>query len=131
MTAVDLMRSRFSAYTLHNTEYLLNTWDAPMRPELIDFERKVDWQYLKIGKPKKGGVNDTKGVVEFEAYYLQDGEKYVMHEISRFAKRADSWFYLDGLVKFIGKVGLQAHLGKNSPCYCGSGKKFKRCCGAE
>ncbi len=131
LTAEALMRSRFTAYAMHNAGYLQETWDATVRPELIDFSKeKVDWQRLEIGNTKKGGVKDAKGVVEFKAYYLQDGEEYVMTEISQFIKRADGWFYLDGLVKSIAKVGLQTNLGKNAPCSCGSGKKFKRCCGA-
>lgn len=131
LTAEALMRSRFTAYALHNAPYLLDTWDATVRPELIDFSKeKVDWQRLEIGTTKKGGAKDTKGVVAFKAYYLQDDEAYVMTEISQFIKRAGGWFYLDGLVKSIGKVGLQTNLGKNAPCSCGSGNKFKRCCGA-
>ncbi|MFI3154851.1 MAG: YchJ family protein [Methylococcaceae bacterium] len=131
-TAVALMRSRFTAYALHNANYLVDTWDATVRPELIDFSKEtVVWQRLEIGKTKKGGTKDAKGVVEFKAYYLQDGEEYVMTEISQFTQRAGGWFYLDGLVKSIAKVGLQTNLGKNAPCSCGSGKKFKRCCGSE
>jgi len=131
LTAEALMRSRFTAYTMHNAAYLQDTWDATVRPELIDFSReKIEWQRLEIGKTKKGGVKDSKGVVEFKAYYLEDGEEYVMNEISSFTKINNRWFYLDGVVKSIGRVGLQANQGKNAPCSCGSGKKFKRCCGA-
>jgi SEC-C motif-containing protein len=130
-TAEALMRSRFTAYALRNADYLQNTWDAAGRPEAIDFSKEtVEWLRLEIAKVKKGGAKDNKGVVEFKAYYLQDGEEYVMNEISQFVKRANGWFYLDGVVKSIGKVGLQANQGKNAPCPCGSGKKFKRCCGA-
>ncbi len=125
------MRSRYSAYALRNASYLQNTWDNTVRPELIDFSREnLEWQHLEIIATKKGGAKDAKGIVEFKAYYLQDGEEYVMNEISQFTHRADGWFYLDGRVKSIGKVGLQTNLGKNAPCSCGSGKKFKRCCGA-
>lgn len=131
-TALALMRSRFTAYALHNADYLVATWDATVRPESIYFAKEtVAWQRLEIGKTKKGGSKDAKGVVEFKAYYLQDGEEYVMTEISQFTQRAGGWFYLDGLVKSIAKVGLQTNQGKNAPCSCGSGKKFKRCCGSE
>ncbi|MGZ5051118.1 MAG: YchJ family protein [Methylobacter sp.] len=130
-TAEALMRSRFSAYALHNAGYLQDTWDAAGRPEAIDFSKEnAEWTRLEISHTKKGGVKDSKGVVEFKAYYLQDGEEYVMNEISQFVKRAGGWFYLDGVVKSIAKVGQQTNLGKNAPCSCGSGKKFKRCCGA-
>jgi SEC-C motif-containing protein len=130
LTAEALMRARFTAYALHDGNYLLDTWDATVRPKLIDFsQEKICWQQLKISNTKKGGINDTKGVVEFKAYYLLDGEEHVMNEISQFIKRADDWFYLDGLIKFMGKVAHQTNFGKNSLCSCGSGKKFKRCCG--
>jgi len=69
--------------------------------------------------------------VEFKAYYLEDGEEHVMNEISSFTKINNRWFYLDGVVKSIGRVGLETNQGKNAPCSCGSGKKFKRCCGAR
>jgi SEC-C motif-containing protein len=131
-TAVALMRSRFTAFALGNAAYLQETWDVTARPKLIDFSKEqVDWQRLEIISTKKGGSKDVKGIVEFKAHYLQDGEAHVMTEISQFIKRSGSWFYLDGPVKSIRKTGLQTNLGKNAPCSCGSGKKFKRCCGAE
>ncbi len=52
-----------------------------------------------------------------------------MTEISRFVKKADRWLYLDGVVKSVTKANQPSNQGKNAPCSCGSGKKFKRCCG--
>jgi SEC-C motif domain protein len=125
------MRSRFTAYALRNADYLLATWDATVRPKVIDFSREnIDWQGLEIVATKKGGLQDNKGVVEFKAFYSENGDKHVMHEISRFTKINGRWFYLSGVVKSIGKLGQQTNQGKNAPCPCGSGKKFKRCCGA-
>lgn len=129
-TAELLMRSRYSAYVLRNAEYLQQTWDATKRPEAIDFSReKITWLRLEITDIKKGTVKDTKGVVAFKAFYSQDGEECVMNEISRFTKIAGRWFYLDGVIKSMGRVDMQTNQGKNAPCTCGSGKKFKRCCG--
>lgn len=128
--AEALMRSRFTAYAMHNGNYLQATWDVSKCPEQIDFSKDTaEWQRLEIVNLKKGSMNDDKGVVEFKAYYLLDGEEYVMNEISRFKKVAGRWFYLDGVVKSIGKVNQTSNLGKNALCSCGSGKKFKRCCG--
>lgn len=124
------MRSRFTAYAMHNGNYLQETWDVSKRPAEIDFSKDTaQWQRLEIVNLKKGGVNDDKGVVEFKAYYVLEGEEYVMNEISRFKKIAGRWFYLDGVVKSIGKTNQTTDQGKNALCSCGSGKKFKRCCG--
>lgn len=131
VTAEALMRSRFTAYALRNSDYLLSTWDSSKRPATIDFSKETaEWQSLSIVSTKKGGRNDSKGVVEFKAFYRQDDNDYFMHEISRFIKSGSRWLYLDGVVKAVGQVGLTRHSGKNAPCSCGSGKKFKRCCGS-
>lgn len=125
------MRSRFTAYAMDNTDYILATWDAAAPPEKIAFsEENIVWQRLEIIDTKKGGINGNKGIVEFKAFYLNNGEAYMLHEISRFAKTNGRWFYVDGVVKKVGKIIQQDNQGKNAPCPCGSGKKFKRCCGA-
>ena len=124
------MRSRFTAFSMHNEGYLLKTWDPKTRPAKVDFSKDTaDWQRLEIVKIKKGTDKDRKGVVEFKAFYLLDGEEHAMNEVSRFHKLNGRWYYLDGVVKSIAKVGQQTNQGKNAPCPCGSGKKFKRCCG--
>lgn len=130
ITAESLMRSRFTAYVMQNESYLLKTWGAAKRPEEIDFSKEnSEWTKLEILKTKKGGEKDSKGLVEFKAYYSQEGEEYVMNEISRFIKSSGRWLYLDGMVKSVRKVDEQSRQGKNAPCSCGSGKKYKRCCG--
>lgn len=126
------MRSRFTAYAMQNADYLLATWNAGKRPPKIDFSKETSiWTKLEIVNLKKGGLNDEKGVVDFKAYFLQDGEESVMNETSRFKKVAGRWFYLEGVVKSICKVNQTSNHGKNALCGCGSGKKFKRCCGKE
>jgi SEC-C motif-containing protein len=130
-TAEALMRSRYTAYVFRNVAYLQETWDASTRPKVIDFSReKIEWLRLEITEIKKGKVKDDKGLVAFKAYYCQDDEECIMNEISRFTKINGRWFYLDGIIKSMGKVDLQTNQGKNTQCSCGSGKKYKRCCGA-
>lgn len=126
------MRSRFTAYAQRNAAYLLASWDKTKRPAEIDFTQETaEWQKLQILSIKKGAARDSKGLIDFKAFYQQDGEAYFMHEISRFSKIGQHWFYLDGVIKAVGKVSSATNLGKNAACGCGSGKKFKRCCGAN
>ncbi len=132
-TAEALMRSRFVAYAQKNEAYLLSSWDdnSKKKPASIDFakEGELSWTGLDIVQCKKGGEKDKKGIVEFKACYELDGEAHTLHEISRFIKKDNRWFYLDGLVKSVARANQQVNEGKNRPCPCGSGKKFKRCCG--
>jgi len=129
-TAESLMRARFTAYAMQNSDYLLQTWEASTRPESIDFSKETgEWKRLEITQTKKGLVNDKKGMVEFKAFFTQDGIDRVMNEISRFVKVQQRWFYLDGKVKSVANTEMTVNQGLNAPCACGSGKKFKRCCG--
>ncbi len=129
-TAEALMRSRYSAFVLKLEAYVLATWDSTKRPKGVEFASDpTQWQRLEIIECKKGLANDTKGIVEFKAYYQMHEDDYVLHEISRFVKRENRWFYLDGTVKALAKPKQETNLGLNAPCACGSGKKYKRCCG--
>lgn len=129
-TALELMRSRFTAYARRDAAYLLASWDVSTSPARIDFSRDTtEWQTLQIVACKKGAAHDSKGIVEFKAFYKQGDEDHFMHEISRFVKTGQTWLYLDGVIKAAGKVEASANGGRNALCTCGSGKKFKRCCG--
>lgn len=46
---------------------------------------------------------------------------------------SDIYRMMEEAIKADEEVGLPIHspkIGRNSPCPCGSGKKYKRCCGA-
>ena len=45
-----------------------------------------------------GQEGDIKGVVEFRATYLVEGELGILHERSRFVREDGRWFYVDGEV---------------------------------
>ena len=99
VTAEALMRSRYSAYVFKNSDYLLMTWHKNTRPKQLDFSQdNTTWKKLEILNTKKGGAKDDKGRVEFNAFYVQDNEIRLMHEISRFKKIAGRWFYVDGVL---------------------------------
>jgi len=130
ITAEALMRSRFTAYANKNESYLINTWDNATCPQSIDFSKdSSEWLRLEIVLVKKGGLKDKKGIVEFKAYFQQEGSEQVLNEVSRFVKKQGKWVYLDGKIKSIATESGTINQGLNAPCACGSGKKFKRCCG--
>ena len=135
-TAEKLMRSRYTAYTLKNMDYIYNTHDPKTRGE-VDMEanrewaENVTWKGLEIIGVAGGGAKDQEGHVEFKAYYNEDGEEYQHHELGEFIKRQGHWYFHEG--KDLDQetiVREEPKIGRNDPCPCGSGKKYKKCCGA-
>jgi len=133
-TAEALMRSRYSAYVEHAIDYIINTCVHRGRDD-IDYKSTRDWSEqskwlgLKIVSKEKGGPSDTEGVVEFEAVYERDGLKDIHHETAKFKKEKDEWLYVEGHISPRTIVRTSPKVGRNDPCPCGSGKKYKQCCG--
>lgn len=97
-TAELLMRSRYTAYTMEETDYIWNSHDPETRSEInrediANWAKSVDWKGLEIIKTKQGKARDKKGIVEFKAYYEAEGNKQIHHEKSQFIKKSGKWFY--------------------------------------
>ena len=138
-TAEALMRSRYSAYVRGAIDYIIATHDEKTRgeidrPGITAWSKDTEWQGLDIMDTKAGGEADTTGVVEFIAKGVTNGKAFAQRERSRFAKVDDRWFYIDGIAAEQPQqqqpVRVAAVPGRNEPCSCGSGKKYKKCHGA-
>lgn len=137
-TAAALMRSRYTAFARRDVEYIRRTL-APEMHDNFDEENvrewaeESEWKGLRILSTEYGGPEDTKGTVSFVACYQLGGNSYEHHETSRFRKDGSGqWLFIDGDGEQK-RVGAQLvrqgpKTGRNDPCPCGSGKKFKKCC---
>ena len=128
------MRARYTAYTMQNMDFVESTHhhsgnEEFNKAEALDWSKSADWQKLEILKTGKGGESDTEGSVEFKAHYQIDGVEYVHHECSSFLKDDGKWFFLNGEIINQPLKRDAPKVGRNDPCPCGSGKKFKKCCG--
>jgi len=124
------MRSRFTAFQTRNSNYLLASWDPSTRPSTMCFEGdERAWSSLEIVDTIGGEAGDPRGVVEFKARFELGEDTYLLHEISRFQQVNERWFYLDGTIRYFGKIAHKGEILRNVPCPCGSGKKYKKCCG--
>lgn len=127
------MRSRYTAFTRTDLDYVERT-HLPETREGFDrasAERWMtdsDWLGLAILHTEAGGPEDETGVVEFEARYRMDGRIHTHRELSRFLRRDGAWYFEDGAL--VPRTRTAPKAGRNDPCPCGSGKKFKKCCGA-
>lgn len=134
-TAQALMRARYSAYVVKDIDFIERT-DHPDRRD--QFDRKAaeqwaslsTWQGLEIIASERGGEKDTDGIVEFRAHFTVNGQKNSHHERAIFSQVEGRWYFVDGnrpaQKPFVHPDNL---VGRNDPCSCGSGKKFKKCCG--
>jgi SEC-C motif-containing protein len=130
------MRSRYSAYVEHAIDYIINTCVHRGKDDIDyqstrDWSEKSTWLGLKIISSEKGGIADTEGTVEFEASYESDGLKDIHHETAKFKREGvdGTWLYDEGHVIPQTIFRTTPKVGRNDPCSCGSGKKYKHCCG--
>lgn len=140
-TAEELMRSRYTAHAVCDVAYLLKTWRAPdprtVEPDTIkQWAQQSDWCGLTIHNTVDGKAKDDVGWVEFSAFFRDKASGNTMtappqlhqhREKSYFIQQQEHWYYVEGEV--IEKPSRDLKAGRNTLCPCGSGKKFKRCCG--
>ena len=88
-TAVELMRSRYSAYAVGHLDYVFRTWHPRTRPADLSLEGGPTWVGLTVGEYGEDWV-------DYAAAWIQAGETGVLREHSRFEQRAGRWFYVDG-----------------------------------
>ena len=94
-TAEALMRSRYSAFVLDLTDYLLATWHPSTRPAGIDANPAgLKWLGLEVRRDKTPDPDHAS--VEFVARSKLAGRAQRLHETSRFVREDGRWFYLDG-----------------------------------
>lgn len=101
-TAEELMRSRYSAFTLADGAYLMKSHHPETRPsgqrrEIEAWAKSVQWMGLSVLDRAGGGPSDATGMVEFRALYLEVGKMEQIHEKSHFKKVNGEWFYHSGL----------------------------------
>jgi len=135
-TAEALMRSRYAAYATGEIGHLGTSLQAADRDNFDPQSAKqwaesAEWKALEIVSAERGGPDDEDGIVEFKARYTANGQEQEQehHERARFARENGHWVFVEGRV--IGRDPYRREepkIGRNEPCGCGSGKKFKKCC---
>lgn len=119
-TPEALMRSRYSAFVLKLADYLQSTWHTSTRPQNLGLEQTPRWASLNILSSDDSG-ND--GTVHFRAIYRTDNGWGYLEEKSDFLREGGRWYYVSGDTS----EGVLKP-GRNEPCPCGSGRKYKTCC---
>lgn len=135
-TPEDLMRSRYTAFATHAIAYLVDTHHPDTRGEIDRAEverysRGMQWLRLDVLACEEGQAGDEQGWVEFMARFRQGKDEKLHHERSLFRRHHGRWFFHSAHEPTRAPaVREQPKVGRNQPCPCGSGKKYKKCCGA-
>ena len=101
LTAQELMRSRYTAFTHANSDYLMRSHSVKTRPikerkSIEKWAKSVTWMGLSILQTQSGEANDEIGYVEFKALYLENGQPQQIHEKSFFQRENGKWVYVSG-----------------------------------
>ena len=109
--AEALMRSRYTAYTLKDEDYLKATWHPSTRPAepIVDENEKIQWLGLEVKsalrlRQRKADLPEQpdRDTVEFVARFKVNGRAHRLHEVSNFVREPETpggvarWFYVDG-----------------------------------
>ncbi|MDD2272012.1 MAG: YchJ family protein [Desulfuromonadaceae bacterium] len=132
-TAEQLMRARYSAYVFAKMDFIFES-THPDHREGYDhagtktWAETAEWQGLEIISTNKGEAGDSIGEVEFIARFSENGNKREHHEAGQFKQKDGQWYFSEGLM-VRPKPLTVTKVGRNDPCTCGSGLKYKKCCG--
>jgi SEC-C motif-containing protein len=102
VTAQELMRSRYTAFTQANVDYLMRSHSAKTRPvkerkSIEKWAKSVVWMGLTIIQAQAGEASDEVGYVEFKAFYIENGQPQQIHEKSLFRRENGKWVYVSGV----------------------------------
>jgi SEC-C motif-containing protein len=134
-TAEALMRARYTAYATGDVDFIVESHDPDRRGEVDRKNTELwangsEWLGLEITSTEKGAPEDDTGIVEFIARYKVKQTKIEHRERALFRKVNDRWAFVDGIeIKGPPVVRTDPRTGRNDPCPCGSGKKYKKCHG--
>lgn len=124
------MRARFTAHAVRDFAFLHRTYRPTARKPYIPCSEvpPTEWTRLVVHGHASGKSADV-ATVEFTAYGTEAGAEHVLHEKAEFMREDGKWLYTralrEGPAPFRSTSGKP---GRNDPCPCGSGKKYKRCC---
>ncbi len=132
-TAEELMRARYAAHVKVEIDFLFDSTHPDYR-EGYDHKgtrtwaANSEWQGLEILNTAQGGPADEEGEVEFVARFRDKDGMRSHHERGQFRRKDKRWLFTEGIMVKPQPLS-STKIGRNDPCICGSGRKYKKCCG--
>jgi len=134
-SAEALIRARYTAHTTGEMDFILATHHPSTRADIDEaatrrWASESTWLGLEIIKVDGGQADDTSARIEFMARYRDSARRrHTHHERGVFEKYHGQWYFRDAEVPDVDQFKRdRPKQGRNDPCACGSGKKYKKCC---
>jgi SEC-C motif domain protein len=129
--AEELMRARFTAHVIHDFRFVHDSHRPTAGKPYVDEvgEPAMQWTKLIVHAHETSADQPDKAFVDFSAYGTEEGVEKVLHEKAEFLRIDGQWLY--NREARLGPAPYKASapkVGRNEPCPCGSGKKYKQCC---
>ncbi|OAN59537.1 YchJ family protein [Magnetospirillum moscoviense] len=133
-TPEALMRARYTAFVCRDMDFLERTLAPEKQAEFDKAEVAASSEGLtglglEVRAAYGGAENEDSGGVEYVARFKVRGQVHAHHELASFRREGGQWLYADGQMNPKSSPVQAAKVGRNDPCPCGSGKKYKKCCG--
>jgi SEC-C motif domain protein len=132
-SAEALMRARYTAHVLRNLDYVDRTHAPEVRDDFnrAEAQRLADeceWKGLHIHSAREA---DDIAEIEFIVQFLWEQKLVKKGAVSRFRRDNGQWYFVSSKpAHHLSQRRMSKKIGRNDPCSCNSGKKFKKCCGA-
>jgi SEC-C motif domain protein len=131
LTAEALVRSRYTAFVVKSLDHVENTHASEIKNDFnrAEAERLADeceWKSLRINKATETG---DEAEVEYIVQVGREGVTHTKATRSQFRRENNQWFYVSTKAVPLLDQAHSQKVGRNDPCPCASGKKFKKCCG--
>jgi SEC-C motif-containing protein len=129
-TPQALLEARYQAFVEANIDFIVSSHHAETRDQLDResleaWAKDSQWLGLKIEALREEG---DKAFITFTVRYSKDAETVNHREDAEFRRTDGQWFYYDSVFpKPVPVRNSAERVGRNDPCPCGSGKKYKKC----
>lgn len=129
-SALELLKARYEAFVRGDVDYILSTHhpetrDQVEREAVKSWSQKSRWKGLEVHDHKE---DKEVSKIHFTVSYERKQEIIPHSEFAEFRKHEGRWYYYDSEFPKLETVRrTEAKAGRNDPCPCGSGKKFKKC----
>lgn len=131
-TPKELLEKRYQAFASGDVDFVLQTHHPETRDAIEEkaveaWSKGSQWKGLEVSEVKEEG---DKTFIHFTVRYERKFETVNHTEWAEFRKEDGKWYYYDS--EFPSPETIRRSdekVGRNDPCPCGSGKKFKKCHG--